>query len=139
VNKGIAGEQTWVPSMAEVKACCQKHHSPILSRQLRERIAREQQEKRERDPLGSTDPEEVRKRAVEHWERQKADMAGPTGAEITRAAQQRLVEMARTGEMKAPLTIGPDLRRYLDRMAHGASAAEIREGLPTGAKGGRPA
>jgi hypothetical protein len=44
--RGIAGEQTFMPSQAELKAACDKRMAPILARQERERIDEQFRQKR---------------------------------------------------------------------------------------------
>lgn len=74
---GIAGRQTFPPSIAELKAECDRHMEP-----LRQEATRRERVERERRLLASC-PEpptpDERRRAVEEWERRRREIEATAG------------------------------------------------------------
>lgn len=88
---GIAGEQTFMPSIAELRASLERRMAPIYTRQEREaRFA--ETERLLAELTGATDEE--RQRAWAFWQDERDRLAGkPTQAEVEAAAKERLREL----------------------------------------------
>jgi hypothetical protein len=117
---GIAGKQTFLPSVAELKAELDRRMAPIWAAQVRDRFARERLQRREERMT----PEQ-RARALAHWEQQKAEVRGnicKTRAEEVAAAERHLSELYRAVQM--PVAISDGLRTKLSVM-FGAPSEEV--------------
>jgi hypothetical protein len=113
-QNGIAGEQTFLPSIAEMRASLDRRMAPILAEQAkRQRFA--ETERLLKAPAKAT--AEERARAVEAWERQRAEVAGRKNTEEDRlAAEKRVSELYRESLEPRTVTIGPGLAAKLDSM-----------------------
>jgi hypothetical protein len=132
-TKGIAGEQTFLPSFAEVKACCDKHYGPILTREARERreaeffAAREERrrEERERAERGASVD-----RVTEHWDAVRREMtaaaeAGKPAPEPPAAVLARTSGLPRE-EVEAKLTAFPAALMTEERKRWLARGGDLR-------------
>lgn len=115
---GIAGEQTFMPSIAEIRASLDRR---IDADAAKERRQREREEFLRLTAPSAATPEE-RERGAKRWEEIKSAITG----EVTRnaederqAAEQRLSALYRESRNPKPLLIGDDLRAKLERMRAG--------------------
>lgn len=117
---GIASKQTFLPSQAELVAELELRMMPLRA-ELR-RQAEHEHFLAVTGPSASATPEQ-RERAVEAWERTKAEITGEVrrDAEDERqAAERRISELYRESRNPKPLVIGDELRAKLERMRAGA-------------------
>jgi hypothetical protein len=112
---GVAGEQTFLPSIAELRAALDRRYQPILTKQrIEEKIARTRRiidEAPDRPTAGQ------RTRAVDRWEHTKAELRGGVARsheETRRDAEERLRELYHA--RAEPLAIGRQLRSKLTEM-----------------------
>lgn len=91
---GIAGKQTYLPSIAELKAELDHHITPILAEGEKRRRYAETEQLLKADPDNPT--AEQRARAAERWERTKAEIRGDvvqSQAQARQEAEKHLVEL----------------------------------------------
>lgn len=114
---GIAGEQTFLPSIAELRASLDRRYAPILAKQRHEEEIARTREIIDAAPDRATD--EQRDRAIEHWERAKAETRGSVVQSQEQARQQAekcLSELYRESLEPRTITIGSGLGAKLDAM-----------------------
>lgn len=106
---GIAREQTFLPSIAELTASLEHRMAPIRAdEEKRRRLAETERLLRQ----SATPTGEQRQRAVERWERTKDEITGRVRQcqeDIRQDAEKRLVELYR--DRNTPLTLSPHARK----------------------------
>lgn len=89
---GLPSKCQWLPTIAEVKSACEAEMAPLYRAQKRQQIAEEGR----RMIAPPSDAPEIRERAVDRWERQKA--ASGLKAKVS-TEEERIAAEKRVGEL----------------------------------------
>lgn len=133
---GIAGKQTFLPSIAELKDALDQHMAPILARQKQEAEIARTRKIIDEGQVNHTPGEAERVMARATMFREEMTARNKTDKQREQEAWQKKFNHADDNQQKqmlhhlrldvTPAKIGPDLAKKLARMANGSDADDHR-------------